>query len=229
MTRPSKPDLELDALLMLADGMSGGDGSSVIYGQEAAGGAAMAADTCEVIPSELLYCTEEDLTALGFVLGPPVEGDPLFRQATLPPGWKRAGTGHDMNTSIVDLLGRARVNLFYKAAFYDRKAHTAIVGIYGYVSGAIWGDTKIVLDDEWATLDVILEALDDAEVREQESVDLWTGRASDDSAAEHHAAEARGRLAKIADLRASVTAQATPDADPPAALADALTRGDVDA
>jgi hypothetical protein len=205
MTRPSKPDLDLTSMLAIADAMSGGDGTSVIYQQEAAGGAAMAATTCEVIPTELLYCTEDDLTALGFKLGPVDERDPLFREATLPPGWKRQGTGHDMNTSIVDHLDRARVNLFYKAAFYDRKAHTAIVGIYGYVSSAIWGDTKLVPDEEWATRDALLAALESAEKHEQESLDLWTtGKGSDAPYATKQADDSRERLAKIAELRASV-------------------------
>jgi hypothetical protein len=207
MTRPSKPDLDLTSMLAIADAMSGGDGTSVIYQQEAAGGAAMAATTCEVIPTELLYCTEDDLTALGFKLGPVDERDPLFREATLPPGWKRQGTGHDMNTSIVDHLDRARVNLFYKAAFYDRKAHTAIVGMYGYVSSAIWGDTKLVLDEEWATQEAVLEALDAAAAREQKSLDLWTtGNGATSPSAATCAGEARERLAKIAALRASVAA-----------------------
>lgn len=55
--------------------------------------------------------------------GPPVANDDLFREATLPEGWKKAGTDHDMWSDILDDQGRVRAKVFYKAAFYDRRAH----------------------------------------------------------------------------------------------------------
>jgi hypothetical protein len=55
------------------------------------------------------------------VLGP-VEGDDLFVNVELPPGWKQECTDHSMHNDLVDERGRKRAGIFYKAAFYDRKA-----------------------------------------------------------------------------------------------------------
>jgi len=66
----------------------------------------------------------------GFVLGLPVPGDPIFRTATLPPGWKKVPTDHAMWSKIVDEQGRERVMVFYKAAFYDRSAHAHLTRRY---------------------------------------------------------------------------------------------------
>ena len=48
--------------------------------------------------------------------------DELFREATLPPGWKKVATDHSMWTDLVDEGGQVRASIFYKAAFYDRGA-----------------------------------------------------------------------------------------------------------
>ena len=58
---------------------------------------------------------------IGFKFGDPI--DDLFIAATLPPGWTREPTDHSMWSYILDEHGRKRVAVFYKAAFYDRKAH----------------------------------------------------------------------------------------------------------
>lgn len=62
------------------------------------------------------------LEAWGFVFGDLVEGDPLFVAVTLPDGWKKERTDHSMWSHVVDERGRRRCQVFYKAAFYDRKA-----------------------------------------------------------------------------------------------------------
>lgn len=64
--------------------------------------------------------TDETYTALGFFFGEPI--DKLFREARLPDGWKKSATDHDMWSHIVDATGVVRVEVFYKAAFYDRRA-----------------------------------------------------------------------------------------------------------
>jgi hypothetical protein len=52
-----------------------------------------------------------------------VDGDPLFVQVKLPEGWeKRAAPDHSMWSYLYDANGRQRAAIFYKAAFYDRKA-----------------------------------------------------------------------------------------------------------
>lgn len=63
------------------------------------------------------------LESWGFVFADqPVDGDPLFREAKLPAGWKKVATDHAMWSKILDDKGRERCAIFYKAAFYDRKA-----------------------------------------------------------------------------------------------------------
>ena len=77
----------------------------------------------DVIPTNLAHgLTEQRLRDLGFELGDQVGDDDLFRYARLPKGWERRATDHDMWSEIVDEQGRKRMSVFYKAAFYDRKA-----------------------------------------------------------------------------------------------------------
>jgi hypothetical protein len=76
------------------------------------------------IPTNLLGgITDDVLTDVGFELGEPFKDDPMFRPAKLPEGWSIVATDHPMWTEIVDADGLAWFQLFYKAAFYDRKAH----------------------------------------------------------------------------------------------------------
>lgn len=49
--------------------------------------------------------------------------DALFREAILPPGWKKLPTDHAMWSKLVDEKGRGRAMIFYKSAFYDTSAH----------------------------------------------------------------------------------------------------------
>jgi hypothetical protein len=62
---------------------------------------------------------------LGFTFGADI--DQVFMAATLPPGWTRRPTEHDMHSEICDAQGRVRVSVFYKAAFYDRRADAHLV------------------------------------------------------------------------------------------------------
>lgn len=72
------------------------------------------------------------LEAWGFVFGKHVGGDTLFMQAKLPPGWSRKGTDHAMWSHVVDDKGRERCAIFYKAAFYDRRATLSISPRYRF-------------------------------------------------------------------------------------------------
>lgn len=65
---------------------------------------------------------------VGFKFGDLV--DNLFVSAMLPEGWKREATDHSMWSKIVDAQGREHVSVFYKAAFYDRKAHANLTCRY---------------------------------------------------------------------------------------------------
>lgn len=62
------------------------------------------------------------LEAAGVKFLGPVEGDELFEYVELPPGWKKKPTEHSMHTELIDQNGRKRAGIFYKAAFYDRRA-----------------------------------------------------------------------------------------------------------
>jgi hypothetical protein len=66
--------------------------------------------------------TDAEFEALGFIFGPPSADDPMFRPATLPEGWTREGSDHAMWSYILDEQGVQRVAIFYKAAWYDRRA-----------------------------------------------------------------------------------------------------------
>ncbi|MFB4285665.1 hypothetical protein ACBJ59_61135 [Nonomuraea sp. MTCD27] len=106
-----------DALLLLAAG---------VEELEEAGGRQLLHS--KVIPTKVHGGTDEDLAALGFELGDVVDGDPLFRHATLPPGWTRRLEESDPRGSyLVDEHGQDRAAIFYKAAPYDRKASMVLL------------------------------------------------------------------------------------------------------
>lgn len=103
---------------------------------------------------------DEPYIALGFTFGEFDRDDPLFRPATLPPGWKREASDHNMWSYIVDQHGRRRVGVFYKAAFYDRKADMHLETPASYLRNALYYGTRPVLDDEWLTLSIARETLE---------------------------------------------------------------------
>jgi len=85
---------------------------------------------------------QAEYEALGFTFGAVV--DDLFQEATLPPGWSKRGTDHDMHFEVVDERGIARVSVFYKAAFYDRRASMYIVNVGSSLAKrAIYGDGPV--------------------------------------------------------------------------------------
>jgi hypothetical protein len=65
---------------------------------------------------------------LGFKFPEKETDDKLFVYAELPAGWKKVRTDHSMWSNILDEKGRVRVEVFYKAAFYDRDAHMSLSG-----------------------------------------------------------------------------------------------------
>lgn len=105
--------LEGDAENFIAASMPGG-----IEAQEKRG--QIEQSFLETLPIELRG-KEVQFEALGFVLGDKI--DDLFRRATFPKGWRKKVTDHQMWTDVVDDKGRVRAGIFYKAAFYDQRAH----------------------------------------------------------------------------------------------------------
>jgi hypothetical protein len=147
----------LHLLGALSDGPSG-----YIEGMEAGGGRQLAAS--DLLPTDLSPADEGAWTALGFTLGDTVDGDPLFRHATLPEGWTRRSHQDPRGSDILDTRGIPRVSIFYKAAFYDRRASASIVNVGSVVANtAIYddGDYMIPWDlltaDETATVVRVLD------------------------------------------------------------------------
>jgi hypothetical protein len=89
-----------------------------IQRQEAQGQRDMIASTH--LPKEIRGATREQLEGIGFVFGADV--DELFVNVTLPAGWTKNATDHSMWSDLKDEKGRKRGGIFYKAAFYDRRA-----------------------------------------------------------------------------------------------------------
>jgi len=115
---------ERDPMIHLLGAMSDGP-SRYIEDLEADGQRQLVAS--DKLPTDLRDRSEFE--ALGFTFGDPIEGDPMFAPATLPPGWKREGYDHAMWSYIVDERGIQRVGIFYKAAYYDRSAHASLINV----------------------------------------------------------------------------------------------------
>ncbi|MBX6750944.1 MAG: hypothetical protein IRY85_14940 [Micromonosporaceae bacterium] len=104
---------------------------------------------------------DPEFAKLGFTFGDPYPDDPLFRPATLPTGWRREGSDHPMWSYIVDDRGRRRVAVFYKAAFYDRRADMRLETVYSYAWSVLFGDIAgPEFDDSWCTRAAFADALD---------------------------------------------------------------------
>jgi hypothetical protein len=152
---------------------------------------------------------DEPFIALGFTFGPPDNGDALFRKATLPPGWKREGSDHAMWSHLVDTLGRRRVAIFYKAAFYDRDAFMSLQTRHAYLSSVLYDGVKPVLDDEWLTLELCREELGRIAAKHHEHAieadGLAVGARGGDTYWPTRAAEHRAEAAKAQALAESLS------------------------
>lgn len=128
--------------------LAAGDAATYITGMEAAGQRQLV--NSDRMPTQRAGDPAE-WAALGFTFGDPDPNDPLFCPATLPPGWTREGTDHNMHSCIVDERGLRRVGVFYKAADYDRRADAHLFNVgYEAASQAIYGDGPVVVP--WAKL-----------------------------------------------------------------------------
>lgn len=116
----------LDVLLAAIDGEHPG---KTVQHQEARG----QAELCQVtdrraqLPAKGMVDFPKEWAALGVEIVAPSQGDPLFVDVVLPEGWAIvASAEHSMWSDLLDERGRKRAEIFYKAAFYDRKAHVRI-------------------------------------------------------------------------------------------------------
>jgi hypothetical protein len=166
-----------EKMALLVEGMVTGSASSFIERQERDGQRQLV--TSDRLPAD---CGDHaPWLALGFTFGDPDPSDPLFMPATLPPGWTRQATDHSMGSVIVDELGRERVSIFYKAAFYDRSAHMSLVGLSWYVTKAVEYDgPAIIFDDEWATTEAVKAAMAASRDEQLERAAEFRGYAADE-------------------------------------------------
>lgn len=114
-----------EGLLILAEAMGGKSTGTIIEDMEKRGQQQVAAAGGTKLPTE--GSDNPAWAKMGVVFGEPVEGDPLFRDATVPQGWRVKATGHSMWSDLVDDKDRKRGSIFYKAAFYDRGAHIHVL------------------------------------------------------------------------------------------------------
>jgi len=85
--------------------------------------------TNDTLPIQCGYGTTPDqIIALGVQYGEPV--DDLFVAVKLPEGWHKEATDHSMHNNLLDDKGRVRARIFYKAAFYDRRADISLIRRY---------------------------------------------------------------------------------------------------
>lgn len=186
--------MDLTAMLLLATG----DTDTVIRNQEHAGQRQLVHST--FLPTEL-RSPREEFEALGFTFGEPDPHDPLFTPTTLPDGWKKEGSDHDMWSYVVDQHGRRRVGVFYKAAFYDRRADMHVIGLRGYVNSCVYDGKPIVTDDTWATREAVADAAVKAAAYAEEQRQFWAGHDDAEYVAQYTAE--RDKYRAVADAHAS--------------------------
>ncbi len=168
----------------LAASMGPGGSDQAIEEQERAGQAQLVHS--DQLPTDI-QGDRADFEAVGFVFGDTVPGDPMFQTVTLPDGWTREGSDHAMWSYIVDHLGRRRASIFYKAAFYDRRADMTLTSVRSYLSGRVHSEQPIVTDDTWATPAAIADAARTIAAGHQEDADTWTEHAARPNAKAHAA------------------------------------------
>jgi hypothetical protein len=120
----------LNATLALARAGHAHPLAAAITQQEAAGQATMTEGA--LLPQEICNGARADLEAMGIRFGAPE--DDLFVRVQLPAGWRIQGTSHAMHSHLLDEQGRKRAGLFYKAAFYDRKADLTLTRRFSIAS-----------------------------------------------------------------------------------------------
>ena len=107
-----------------------------IEAQEAAGQRAFVAN--DTLPIKCGYgTTREQIERMGITFGEPV--DALFVNVQLPDGWHKEATGHSMHSNLLDDRGHVRARMFYKAAFYDRRADINISRRFSYSTQPVAG------------------------------------------------------------------------------------------
>lgn len=146
--------------------------------------------------------------ALGFTFGDPDPDDPMFMPATLPEGWKREGSDHAMWSYLVDQHGRQRVAIFYKAAFYDRRAFMRLESVGWYVTKHVEHGGPLVITDEWATPEAVTTALEEGREGALAQAKEWRGDGPSDASTKYvkeYEETAQKYAAKLAEMAGEAT------------------------
>ncbi len=101
-----------------------GGNPNAILAQEAEGQSSFV--NSETLPTDMGRDTKAILEAAGFKFICVVPDDPMFQVVEMPKGWQKKATDHSMYSNLVDDKGRVRAKIFYKAAFYDRRADMSL-------------------------------------------------------------------------------------------------------
>jgi hypothetical protein len=195
-----------EKMALLAEGMVTGSPSSFIERQERDGQRQLV--SFDRLPTDRDGTPDEEWLALGFTFGEPDPGDDLFCPATLPPGWKREGSDHAMWSYLLDEHGRKRVSIFYKAAFYDRRAFMRLNGVHAYVWDVVHNNGEYVLDDLWATRETVLAALRAEQERYEKEAADFAVYARESGRSEDNRSECAEIAAKRTDEAAEWAARA---------------------
>lgn len=191
-----------EQLLFLADSLGRDDASSFITDQEAAGQRQLV--NSDRLPSEAKGDRGE-WEALGFRFGDPDPDDPMFMPATLPDGWKRVPSDHDMWSHVIDQHGRKRVSVFYKAAFYDRSAFMRLDTLHQYTWEHVEHGAPLVITDEWATGPAVIAAMREHVAENRKEAGEFREYAADTNGRRDE--DNRARCAEIAQERDATAAK----------------------
>lgn len=101
----------------------------------------------------------KDWERLGFQFGMKI--DELFVEAKFPPGWSKRPTDHSMWTDVIDDKGRVRAAIFYKAAFYDCRAHAKLLQRFSTAIDNTDGLTTVRVSDAAGIVDFKVSGLED--------------------------------------------------------------------
>lgn len=200
-------DPATEAAIFLADSMGSDSSGGAFTRQELDGQRQLVSS--DRLPSKIIgrgTMTEAraEFEALGFTFGDPDPDDPLFMPATLPDGWQREGSEHAMGSYVTDTLGRRRVSVFYKAAFYDRDANMSLISLDWYVTQAVEYDgPAVIFDDQWATREAVLASMAASRAAELAEAAEFRGFAADERGRD---GENRRGCADIADRKEGVAA-----------------------
>lgn len=118
------------------------EASKAILKQEADGQRSFT--TSSTLPTQMGQDDRTVLEQAGVVFGDKVDGDEMFTYVTLPAGWEMVASPQNDSrwTELHDDKGRRRAMMFYKAAFYDRKAHLSTERRFGISSDYAYQDSN---------------------------------------------------------------------------------------